>query len=204
MRLSELAEATGVSVATLKYYQRAGLLHPGTPVSRTQASYDQSHVDRTSLVRALTEVGGLSLTQVGAVLEAIEEPNRGSLGVMAAAAGATPLPVTPVDDTARAQAWVTARGWRVQTDDPLVGSLAVAWQAAEQAGIDLDEIRLDAYADAVEDIARVDLDSVPHDPQRAVRRVVLGTVLLDPLLATLRRMAQQDLAIRQSGQNVRA
>lgn len=42
-----------------------------------------------------------------------------------------------------------------------------------------------------------DLASTPGDPAGAVRHVVLGTVLLDPMLAVLRRLAQQDRAIRE-------
>ncbi|GMA88788.1 hypothetical protein GCM10025868_40380 [Angustibacter aerolatus] len=45
-------------VATVKYYLREGLLPPGTPTSRTQAQYDEEHVRRLRLVRALLDVGG--------------------------------------------------------------------------------------------------------------------------------------------------
>lgn len=38
MRLSELSTTTGVSVASLKYYLREGLLPPGDVVSRTESS----------------------------------------------------------------------------------------------------------------------------------------------------------------------
>ena len=85
MRMSGLAEATGVPVATLKYYLRAGLLHSGRVTARTQAEYDDSHVQRVRLVRALSEVGGLPLARVGRVLEAIETPDVGRTGVLEAA-----------------------------------------------------------------------------------------------------------------------
>ena len=51
MRISELASRSGVPPATVKYYLREGLLHPGRALSRTQADYDASHVDRVRLVR---------------------------------------------------------------------------------------------------------------------------------------------------------
>ena len=47
-------------------------------------------------------------------------------------------------------------------------------------------------------IARVDVDSVPADPAGAVRQVVLGTVLVDGVLAPVRRLAQQHLAVSES------
>ena len=37
MRISDLAETTGVPVHTLKYYLREGLLMPGEATSRTRA-----------------------------------------------------------------------------------------------------------------------------------------------------------------------
>ena len=49
MRISGLAERTGVPVATLKYYLREGLLHAGTATARTQAVYDTTHVERVRL-----------------------------------------------------------------------------------------------------------------------------------------------------------
>ncbi|MGE9782633.1 hypothetical protein [Janibacter sp. G368] len=57
------------------------------------------------------------------------------------------------------------------------------------------------YADAVLRIARVDVDSVPPDAAGAgaVRQVVLGTVLVDRVLAPLRRLAQQHLTVSEGG-----
>src|SRR5690625_1515258 len=74
MRISELAEQTAVPLATLKYYLREGLLHPGRSTARTQAVYDGTHVERVRLVRALTESAGLSLGAVRDVLEVLDHP----------------------------------------------------------------------------------------------------------------------------------
>ena len=40
MRISTLAVAADLPVATVKYYLREGLLHPGVATSATQATYD--------------------------------------------------------------------------------------------------------------------------------------------------------------------
>ena len=95
----------------------------------------------------------------------------------------------------RAEAWLSARGWRVEPGGALIGDLDRALSACEQAGVPVDEARLNGYADAVERIAALDLDSVPEDPHAAVRQVVIGTYLVDPLLACLRRLAQQHTAM---------
>ena len=64
MRISALAAAAGLPVATVKFYLREGLLHPGVATSATQANYDDSHVRRLRLIRALTGPVGLSVPQL--------------------------------------------------------------------------------------------------------------------------------------------
>jgi len=61
MRISALATAAGLPLATVKYYLREGLLHPGVASSATQASYDEAHVRRLRLIRALTGPVGPSV-----------------------------------------------------------------------------------------------------------------------------------------------
>ncbi|AVZ40921.1 MULTISPECIES: MerR family transcriptional regulator [unclassified Dietzia] len=204
MRISELADVTGTTVTTLKFYLRRGLLHPGRSVTRTQADYDAGHVERVRLVVALSEVGGLDLAAVGRVLEAIETPDVGRLDVMATAQHALSgerahEPAAGEEDTPRGdertRAWIAAREWQVDLGDVIVDRLAQAWRACDDAGIGLDEGRLDAYADAAERIARIDVASVPSEPAAAVRQVVLGTVLVEPVLTALRLLAQQHVAL---------
>src|ERR1700710_1263265 len=74
MRVSELSAVSGVSLATIKYYLREGLLHPGRTLSANQADYDDDHVRRLRLVRALIDVGGLSIAQVLRTLAAVDDP----------------------------------------------------------------------------------------------------------------------------------
>lgn len=191
MRISALAQETGVPVPTLKYYLREGLLQPGESASRTQASYDRSHVERVRLVRALTEVGGLSIAATKEVLTAISDPDAERLRVLGTAHRSLPTGDSAVPESSRAARWVGSRGWKVLPGDPLIDQLERVWRACDEAGLGVDEARLSAYAGAVEEIARIDVDAVPDEPADAVRQVVLGTVLLDPLLSALRRLAQQ-------------
>src|SRR4028119_2159610 len=51
MRLSDLSAASGVPVATVKYYLREGLVPPGRLTAATQAQYAASHLPRPRLVR---------------------------------------------------------------------------------------------------------------------------------------------------------
>ncbi|MGW8564823.1 MerR family transcriptional regulator [Isoptericola sp. NPDC055881] len=206
MRISGLAERTGVPVATLKYYLREGLLHTGTATARTQAVYDATHVERVRLVRALTDSAGLSLGAVREVLAVLDDPPSTRHELLGAAQRVMlareegrqqdrPAPGDgPADRPdpwkARAAELVATRDWCAD-DDPLVARLADQLRAAEAAGIDLPDAYLDALAEGAETVAAADVASVPEDGAGAVKRVVVGTLLTDPVLLTLRRMAQQ-------------
>ncbi|MFW5470707.1 MerR family transcriptional regulator [Knoellia sp. CPCC 206435] len=202
MRLAELSDSTGVAVATLKYYLREGLLHPGRTVSRTQADYDETHVDRVRLVRALIEVGGMSLAAVKRVLDVLTTPGEQRLEVLEAAQrtlareGSAPAAcgVDGGPPRGRVHEWMDRRGWLVDPADPFIADLERTWSACDDVGIGFDEERLDRYADHMEGVAEVDVRSVPADPQAAVRHVILGTVLVDPVLIALRRLAQQHVS----------
>ncbi|MDO5629420.1 MAG: MerR family transcriptional regulator [Mobilicoccus sp.] len=203
MRMSELSSRTQVPVATLKFYLREGLVPAGVATSPNQAQYDETHVERVRLIKALTDVGGLDLKAVARVLDVIEAPDVERLGVLGAAqrsmhsAELVELPEEidrPAPDT-RARRWVLDRGWQVHLHDPLLDDLDRAWDACDAADLGVDDTQVDGYADAVERIAAIDIDTVPADPAGAVRHVVLGTVLIDPVLLTLRRLAHQHLSV---------
>jgi menaquinone-specific isochorismate synthase len=61
-RVEELADAAGVAVDTVRYYQRRKLLRPPQRVGRV-AIYDDAHLDRIGQIRALAE-RGFTLAQI--------------------------------------------------------------------------------------------------------------------------------------------
>ncbi|HZG88699.1 MAG TPA: MerR family transcriptional regulator [Pseudonocardia sp.] len=215
MRLSELASTTGTSIPTIKFYIRQGLLPPGRPASARQAEYGDPHVERIRLVRALVEVGGLSLGAVRAVLDALSGPGGTAAAVAVAhqALGPEPAVAAPPHRARRALdllGWDTGRDIGDGDDDPgrAVQQLEAALAAVEAVGLAPDEDRLRAYADAATAVARVDVAGVAGPRSAAgddgvgsvdpVRYVVLGTILYEPLLLALRRLAQQR-AFREAG-----
>lgn len=195
MRLAELSRETGVSTATLKYYLREGLLHAGAPQSQTKSSYDESHVARVRLVRALVTSGGLSLARAKAVIDAVEDPpdRRHDLLGVAQHALSPPLPDEPREEwVALVRDFIAQRDWTIETDDPLIATLALQLEALVASGAALgDGSTLTVWADALEEVAAADLATLPESPADALRHVVVGTVLTDPILLTLRRFAQQ-------------
>lgn len=185
-------------VGTVKYYLREGLLPAGTRTSATQAQYGEEHVARLGLIRVLVGVGGLSIAAARTVLATIDDPPA-SVHELVGTAHAALGPDTPVDETARSRAreLVARWGWTVCDDAAALGQLAAAVGALEAAGIGgLDQL-LDRYASVAGQLAEGDVAAVPTDtPAEAVRFVVTGTVLLEPLLLALRRLAQEDASAR--------
>lgn len=74
MRISELSRRAGVPTSTIKFYIREGLVPAGARSQRNQASYDETHLQRLDLIRALREVANLSLEVVRSVIEQVDKP----------------------------------------------------------------------------------------------------------------------------------
>lgn len=210
VRIGELSRRAGVSVPTIKYYVREGLLPAGRLTSPNQASYEETHVQRLRLIRALLDVGGLSVAGIREVIAAIDDPERPVHKVLGAAADR----VVPhyeneqgeaADDLRAARAAVAdliaRRGWRTYAGSPAAEALAVALAALDSVGHGAFAEVLDAYADAAEQVARVDVDYVARNVVREelVESVVVGTVLGDAMFAALRRMAHVDASDRVFG-----
>jgi DNA-binding transcriptional MerR regulator len=201
MRIGELARRGGVPVGTVKYYLREGLLPTGTLTAATQATYEERHVQRLALVRALVGTAGLSIAATAAVLRAIDDPPASHHELLGEVAEAL-SPATDPDqaDLTRARALVDRWGWRIQPDSPCLGQLATALEAVGEVGHpDVDGL-LDRYAGLMAQLAAGDLADVPAGPPaETVRFVVSAIVLLEPLLLALRRLAQEDASARLFG-----
>ncbi|MDQ3053454.1 MAG: MerR family transcriptional regulator [Actinomycetota bacterium] len=198
MRISELARRSGVPVGTVKYYLREELLPAGEPTSATQAQYGEEHVARLGLIRALLGTGGLSISTARAVLAAVDDPELSAHDMIGAAHSALPTMVgNERPDLGSAHAHLRRWGWQVHHDSPAVSVLAQALQALQAAGFDTPNALLDRYARAAHELGEQDVAEVPMDsPVEAVRFVVIGTLLLEPVLLSLRRLAQEDVSAR--------
>jgi DNA-binding transcriptional MerR regulator len=200
VRISELAAATGVPLHTLKYYLREGLLMPGEATSRTRAEYGEEHVERVRLVRALVEHGGVGISGVRAILEALAAPPPSRHDLLGVAHCALPTPAAQHPVGAEVLALVEDLSWRVGPDSPALHSLTAAIGAARAAGVDLPADLLRRYAVTMAEVAEVDVSVATRSPsaEQAMRTVVLGTVMLDPVLVALRRVAQEAVSARRA------
>jgi DNA-binding transcriptional MerR regulator len=195
MRISELSRATGVPVPTIKFYLRERLLPAGRSTAATQAEYGQAHVERLRLIRALTDVGKMPLATVRWLLDIVDNGAAATPEAVGAAHDSLPPLVAHAETPPiRALNVVSALGWRVDPKSASLWQLEAALAAVEEVGLPLGPERLAAYGGAALDVARIDVADVPEaDPQEAVRYVVVGTVLYEPVLLALRRLAQQHL-----------
>lgn len=194
MRLAEISAATGVSVATLKYYLREGLLMPGEPTSATRSTYAAAHVERVRLVRAMLEIGGLSIADVKQVLAALDDPPSSVSELLGYAHSALPGPAPTGPPSPRVEELLTSLGWQVDPCSPARARLSTALDAAAAAGVPVTDERLLGYARACHGVAEVDLGYVASDARDTadmLRIAVVGTVMVDPVLVALRRLAQE-------------
>ena len=197
MRISELSRRSDVPVPTIKFYLREGLLPPGRRTSATQAQYEQTHVERLRLIRALVAGADLPVQVARQILDLIDQPPEDLLALF----GRTQELLTPAQpdvDLTEARGLLSGWGWRFDDDYPgPQRQLAQALGAAEAAGFEIPPGLLDTYATAMHQVAEAEIANSPVDSVLdAVRYTVLGSVLMESVLLALRRLAEADVSVR--------
>ena len=217
MRISELSRRSGVPVATIKYYRREGLLPEGRALNPTTVEYDEEHLQRLRLIRSLIQLGGLSVARTREVLEAVDRPLDAfeTLGVVH---HALPVPSANAADTsgkdgedddepesaadeavpggaaARVEALIENMGWQISDASPHRPALAESLAALSRLGTDYTADDLIPYARLATSTADLDfaqLEGIEDQIALAERAVVLS-VLFEPVVRLLRRLAQED------------
>ncbi|MGP3948293.1 MerR family transcriptional regulator [Streptomyces sp. 7N604] len=209
MRLAELSERSGVPTATIKYYLRERLLPPGQRITATQAEYGEEHLRRLRLVRALIQVGRMPVATAREVLAAVDDESldqhmRLGAATWALPHGPEPDAEDPATETARATVAEVLRelGWRHDESggqpSPAHGTLVASVAALERLGYPCDPAHLANYARAATGVAVHDLDLVEEyeRPAEQVEAAVALTVLYEPVLLSLRRMAHAEESAR--------
>ena len=198
MLISELAERSATPAATIKYYVREGLLPPGERVGGNRTLYAEEHERRLRLIRAMLEVGQLSIAAVKNVLSALDEPDAPlahtfDTAQQALSRAAVPDVAEPTPESlARVDAVAARAGWTGCEENIGREIAARVIDAFANADFPLADDYLDDYAAAARIHADADLEAVGilPDPSRMTELMVVGTVLGDTLALGLRRMAQ--------------
>ncbi|WP_327430304.1 MerR family transcriptional regulator [Streptomyces sp. NBC_01236] len=211
MRISELSRRSGVPVATIKYYRREGLLPEGRALNPTTVEYDEEHIQRLRLIRSLIQLGGLSVARTREVLEAVEQP-LDAFETLAVVHHALPVPSAETSGkdgedregaadeaasggaAARVEALIENMGWQISEASPHRPALAESLAALSRLGTDYTADDLIPYARLATSTADLDfaqLEGIEDQLALAERAVVLS-VLFEPVVRLLRRLAQED------------
>jgi Cu(I)-responsive transcriptional regulator len=85
LSIGKLAEATGVKVETIRYYERAGLIAPPARTSGNYRSYGKADLARLRFVRRTRDLG-FTLEEVRAMLDLAEQRDKSCATIDAIAA----------------------------------------------------------------------------------------------------------------------
>ncbi len=200
MRISELATRSGVPVATIKYYLREKVLPEGERSSATQAAYGEAHVQRLGVIRALVDAG-VGISGVRKVVAVLEEPPENPYDLLGAANAAVTPQVSADLDLTAANVLLERMGGSVDSCFPdQIAAVAHALATLDRAGFTVPEPVMDAYIEHLGALAEAELAATPETSiEDAVRYVVLGTALVEPLILALRRVAEQVAASKRFG-----
>lgn len=204
MRISELSQRSGVSVASIKYYLREGLLAGGEQTAANQAVYGEQHVRRLRLIRSLIDIGGLSISHVRATLAAVEDESTSmhdAFGAVMHGLDELPAEDEPVDVTTaygEVQAWLSSRDWHIEPDAPAPHRLAELVATLRRFDFPVTLTDFDSAADLVERTATFEVEYARAMPDRtaAVETMLIGTVIFERALVEVRRLALEAASFR--------
>lgn len=214
LTVSQLSEVTRISVASIKFYLREGLLAAGDMTKPHRAYYSQLHIDRLRLIVALRDVGGLSIGTIREVVQTLDSGKTPTFRLISRTLNAvTANEASPLKGFASADLkpamrelnrFLTDRGIRVQRSSAALHELAralTAIRATYPKDVSID--RLVPYVEAAEQIARHETNAgtLTGEPQFALRAAVLGTLLWERILIYLRRVLHEHLAAEVYDQN---
>jgi DNA-binding transcriptional MerR regulator len=199
VRIAELSQRSGVSAATIKYYLREGLLSAGVHTHPNQVNYSEYHVTRLRLIRALIDVGGLSVSATAELLAILDSADIGtweSVGKAQYAVSSARANATVNADASAAEtvdALLDKRGWQVRADSPARRLLINVCASLRTLGHDDIIAALGDYARAVEKVVAVDIGLIEDQPDLSavIEKVIVGTVLGDAAISALRQLAQE-------------
>jgi DNA-binding transcriptional MerR regulator len=214
MKIAELSARSGVPVGTIKFYLRERLLPRGRLRARNQADYDNRHLERLRLVGALTATAGVGIGEAREIIRTLEAPTpsagaafRMAFDRMGGRAGAN----ASADETRELErsktaiaAFLRAMGWSVDESHGALIDLARSWRAAcavwhprwLQPTPGLEALR--PFAQAMQALAEVEMPEAAWRPDEdapaTLTAAILGTVLFEPILLAIRRLAHENRA----------
>lgn len=199
MRISELAEQSGATVATIKYYLREGLLPPGDKVGERRAEYGDRHVARLRLLRVLREVGDVSVADLKEIVAAVQNESLSMHQTYGAAYDALARTSEDVSEEMRtlARQVVKQAGWtHVRPDSPALDHLAVLLGVLIDLGAMFDMDCAATYLGLIDALAAYEVSRLgkaerTEDRDAVVQYMVVGQAVGGQLLLSLRRIGHE-------------
>lgn len=202
MRMADLSAAAAVSIPSIKFYLREGLLHAGTRLARNQASYDESHVRRLRLIRALRDVADVPIEAIRGICAALDREESSMWRLQGAVAealgGKPPAHLSPTEERASADVKRFLARQALPTDDAgACWELTRALVALRDAfGEELPVEVFELYVKSLDRVASAELqssaefvpDAGPASRADQLTFMVYGTVLFEPVILALRRI----------------
>lgn len=196
MKISELSARSGVSIPTLKFYQREGILPKGIATGATTALYDDSHLERIRLITGLRQAVNLPMATIKKILGVIDNPDGDIVDNVGDVINSLPPAFTPKDDYPYARAALERCGMLYFDDYSPIAQLDQAIEAIVAAGMPWTDEIVDNYASAVRQIAVADLSPMAEMSQsQRISFAVLGTAMYEPVITAFRRIAHAQLAV---------
>jgi DNA-binding transcriptional MerR regulator len=198
MLVSELADRADVPVATVKYYLREGLLPPGDVTGPRRAEYDDHHLRRLRILRALREVGGAPVSALQVIVDAVEDDSRPMYDVLCEISDALspPLPVDGPDQVAAplVNAAMADVGWTgVRQDAAARVRLAELVQLVSEELLTVDAEILGYYAHLADELCRVEIALIDgtKDRQGRLEDMVVGEAVFGEIITLFRRLGHE-------------
>lgn len=199
MRISELAEQSGVTVATIKYYLREGLLPPGSKLGERRSEYGDRHLTRLRLLRVLRDVGDIPVSDLKQIVDAIDNESLSTHEMNGAAYDALARTSGEVSAEMRmlAARVVQEAGWaRVRPESPALDDLAGLLGVTVDLGAMFDINHAATYLGLIDalaayEVSRLDTAERVEDRDAVVQQMVIGQVVFGQLLLSLRRIAHE-------------
>jgi DNA-binding transcriptional MerR regulator len=198
MLVSELAERADVPLATVKYYLREGLLPAGVTTGPRRAEYDDAHLRRLRVLRLLRDVGGVPVTSLRQVAEALDDETLSVHDVMTLVAdvittGPTmavdPDSLSMVDDVLAGIGW---DGVRPESLDRLrLASLVSLLNGPGPLAASVEVLSF--YAALADQLARAEVALVDHETRREelLEQLVTGSVVYGQVFSLLRQLGHE-------------
>lgn len=198
MILSELARQTEYTVETIKFFLRENLLPKGEKITERLADYDEKHVRRLALIRALHDRLGMQYQEVKAITVLLDEqtsPER-----IYNAIGLVQRHLAPAHKTTDGVAELTdllSKHEIQAAQASYLERLAGTLEEMAEAGMEMPVSELDKFIPPLKQIVEIEMESdVPQleNPDDIVRFSALGMYYTSSISQQLVRIIEQSMA----------